>query len=248
MNKYKNGTWAMTLTQLGVASVVIAGSLTAAPAFAQGSADSHDNAASATSPLPRASTADQLLVDRINELVAAYDADTRTFDASSVSAATLESDEGRAFVAALSLGAADDFSASSELDSMFMRLRDELVAAGAPTTAGTVNDPGASGFLLAPGVSVVFPDSSERLSGGADPWPYVQLTNPEQQAMVTGGSAALVAAICALLGPETAGVGCGVGAAVILMIVGILVANGVCRNNREMRIYPLVGVNGFSCQ
>jgi hypothetical protein len=59
---------------------------------------------------------------------------------------------------------------------------------------------------------------------------------------------ALVAAICALLAPTTAGVGCGVGAAVIAMIVGIILAKGVCANNREMRIYPLAGPTGFSCQ
>ena len=44
------------------------------------------------------------------------------------------------------------------------------------------------------------------------------------------------------------GVGCGVGAAVIAMIVGIIVADGVCAINREMRIYPLAGPTGFSCQ
>lgn len=86
------------------------------------------------------------------------------------------------------------------------------------------------------------------VSGGADPWPYVQLTGAEQQAMMTGASGSLLASVCALLGPETGGVGCGAGAAVIAMIVGIIVANGVCSGGREMRIYPLAGPTGFSCQ
>ena len=164
------------------------------------------------------------LANRIDQLVAAYDQPTRSFDSSKVSNDVLGSPEGRAFIDAVDL--ASSGSSSAEIDTALVALRSQAFPAQAS---------------LSPGYQVL-------VTGGSDPWPYVQLTKAEQQAMVTGGSAALVAAICALLGPETAGVGCGVGAAVIAMIVGIIVANGVCANNRQMRIYPLAGPTGFSCQ
>lgn len=145
----------------------------------------------------------QILADQINELVAAYDRTTKVFDPTKVSAETLASDAGKAFVAAVS----HDRVAASQLT-----------------------------------------DVRSFVSGGADPWPYVQLTGAEQQAMVTGASGTLVLAICGLLGPETGGVGCAVGGGVIAMIVGFLVANGVCSDDREMRVYPLLGPAGFSCQ
>ncbi|QHC56661.1 hypothetical protein [Rathayibacter tanaceti] len=151
----------------------------------------------------------QELADQITELVSAYDRPANRFDPGKVSAETLHSAVGRAFVSAVS---------------------------GQPEAADAPR-------VLSRGVPF-----SVLISGGADPWPYIQLTEAEQQAMVTGASASLIASVCALLGPETGGVGCGAGAAVIAMIVGIVVANGVCPDGREMRIYPLAGPTGFSCQ
>ncbi|WP_431030789.1 hypothetical protein [Plantibacter sp. RU18] len=187
--------------------------------------------------------------NRIIELVAAYDRSTKQLDLSEVSTETLASDEGNAFVAAVSPARSDPASASAAVEAGFVALRQALIASGEPMTRGTDDDPSALSFALASGVTITYPSATgARVSGGADPWPYVQLTGAEQQAMVTGASATLVAAICALLGPETAGIGCGVGAAVIGTIVGIIVANGVCPNDKEMRIYPLAGTTGFSCQ
>ncbi|WP_179432536.1 hypothetical protein [Microbacterium pseudoresistens] len=186
--------------------------------------------------------AEQRLAEHLGELIAAYDRSSNEIDLDRVPASTLASDEGQAFVDAVAL-ARDGASGVSDLETIFTMLRDRLGESTGLGITGTV--------ALAPGVSVTFPDdatSTAYITGGSDPWPYVQLTNAEQQAMVPGASAALIASVCALLGPETAGVGCGVGAAVIGMIVGIIVANGVRPNNRQMRIYPLVGPTGFSCQ
>lgn len=235
---------AKRLVTLGIAGIVLTSSLVAAPAFA-------DSGAGAT-PAPLTS-ADQGLSDRINELVSAYDTSTKTFDPSAVTEETLASDEGRAFIAAVSLG--DDTTGASvgELDGLFTELRDKLAESNASIVTGTTGNADDGSYALAPGVTITFPDdpgafASVFVTGGSDPFPYIQLTGAEQQAMVTGASGTLVVAICALLGPETAGVGCGVGAAVIAMIVGIIVANGVCKNSRQMRIYPLAGPAGFSCQ
>ncbi len=197
------------------------------------------------------------LVSRINQLVAAYDHDAHRFDLAAVPSEVLNSDEGQAFLAVVSLGEAG--ASPAELSEAFAELRDGLRETNAPSSVEIDRNGVVSTYELAPGMTIVFPTALAAGSavrglmratvvGGADPWPYIQLTNAEQQAMVTGASGALVAAICALLAPTTAGVGCGVGAAVIAMIVGIIVANGVCPYNRQMRIYPLVGPTGFSCQ
>lgn len=241
---------------LAATVVVVCGFAQASPATASDAVDAR--AVAVQQPADsEATVTTQELGSRIDQLVSAYDQETKTFDSSKVSAEILASDEGRAFVAAVSLS--ESAETTSELEEAFVALRDQLLASGSPMTVEIDGSAAAMSFSLTPGATITYPTGlvsggdgtggiQPLVTGGADPWPYIQLTNAEQQAMVTGASGALVAAICALLAPTTAGVGCGVGAAVIAMIVGIIVANGVCANNREMRIYPLAGPTGFSCQ
>lgn len=71
--------------------------------------------------------------------------------------------------------------------------------------------------------------------------------------LVTLGIAGIVLTSSLVAAPAFADSGAGatpapLTSAVIAMIVGIIVANGVCKNNRQMRIYPLAGPAGFSCQ
>lgn|GEM_PF-4925785 len=110
-------------------------------------------------------------------------------------------------------------------------------------------------YTLSPGIKLTYPKGSEsaqsnvqpQVGGGWDPWPYFEFDSNEQQALISGSAATLAGAICAIAGPESAGVGCAVGGGIVLTIVGIATAHGACPNNQIMRVYPLLGVAGVSC-
>ncbi|MGO4455482.1 hypothetical protein [Arthrobacter sp. RAF14] len=110
-------------------------------------------------------------------------------------------------------------------------------------------------YTLAPGIRLTYLHGSEsrqstvqpQVGGGGDPWPYFEFDSNEQQALISGSAATLAGAICAIAGPESAGVGCAVGGGIVLTIVGIATAHGACPNNQIMRVYPLLGVAGVSC-
>lgn len=110
-------------------------------------------------------------------------------------------------------------------------------------------------YTISPGIKVTYPGAEEpgsstvqpEVGGGMDPWPYFEFDPSEQQALISGSAATLAGAICAIAGPESAGVGCAVGGGIVLTIVGIATAHGACPNNQTMRLYPLLGVAGVSC-
>ena len=110
---------------------------------------------------------------------------------------------------------------------------------------------GETTYTLAPGIKLTYgsgPSSVHpQVGGGWDPWPYFEFDSSEQQALISGSAATLAGAICAIAGPESAGVGCAVGGGIVLTIVGIATAHGACPNNQTMRVYPLLGVAGASC-
>ncbi|MFZ4840941.1 hypothetical protein [Mycetocola saprophilus] len=83
------------------------------------------------------------------------------------------------------------------------------------------------------------PDMEARVEAGADPFPYVSFDSAEQAAGAAGSVGVLVGAVCASLGPETAGVGCVVAGGIGATIVGILTAHGVCDHEQNYRIYVL---------
>jgi hypothetical protein len=72
---------------------------------------------------------------------------------------------------------------------------------------------------------------------GADPFPYVSLDSTEQATGAAGAAGTLAFAICAALGPESGGIGCGVGFGIGATIVSIVTSHGLCSRNRNMRIY-----------
>ncbi|PPF25093.1 hypothetical protein C5C31_04675 [Rathayibacter rathayi] len=75
------------------------------------------------------------------------------------------------------------------------------------------------------------------MSTGADPFPYIDLDSSEQGAGAAAGG--LAAAICAALGPESGGVGCGVAGGIGVTIASIVAAHGRCPDGRDFRIYPV---------
>ncbi|CAQ01211.1 hypothetical protein CMS1097 [Clavibacter sepedonicus] len=87
-------------------------------------------------------------------------------------------------------------------------------------------DPGSEG---GPGESLV--------GVGADPFPYISLDSSEQAAGAVGAARTIALAVCAAVGPETAGVGCGIGAGLGATVIGILTAHGICPGGQNLRIY-----------
>ncbi|MFS0703455.1 hypothetical protein AB6N23_02925 [Cellulomonas sp. 179-A 9B4 NHS] len=65
---------------------------------------------------------------------------------------------------------------------------------------------------------------------------YVSFNTTEQQAIAAGATAALAAAICFIPGVGT--VACVVAGVVIAVATTFLVANGICRGGKHLRIYP----------
>lgn len=66
---------------------------------------------------------------------------------------------------------------------------------------------------------------------------YVSFNTVEQQAIVAGATAALAVAICFIPGVGTAA--CAVVSVVIAVATTFLVKNGICRNGKALRVYPL---------
>lgn len=85
--------------------------------------------------------------------------------------------------------------------------------------------------------SPVPPNMTVLVSGGLDPVPYVDLDPGEQGAAASGVAGTLGAAICAALGPETAGVGCAVAGGVAATIIAVAASHGVCPDSRVLRVH-----------
>lgn len=89
-------------------------------------------------------------------------------------------------------------------------------------------------------IKLIQPTGREsRLWGGRDKnGVYVSFTNTDQAIIMGGGAWMLTAGLCAVLGAPTAGIGCGVATAVMVIVSGFVTSNGgSCPAGKELRVW-----------
>lgn len=78
-----------------------------------------------------------------------------------------------------------------------------------------------------------------RLSGGKDSGGFfVSFTNTDQAIIMGGGAAFMTAGLCAILAVPTAGIGCGVVTAIMVVVTGFVTSNaGSCPGGKSLRVW-----------
>lgn len=119
----------------------------------------------------------------------------------------------------------------------------ELRATDVPRTVSLEDGRTATTFHFEEGFSMTFVEPGAvkgqaglDLGGGRDGWGiYVSFNRLDQQAILAGTGALLVAGICAI--PGVGWVACGVAAALVAVAAVYLSDRGICTNNRQLRVY-----------